>query len=161
MWRSCSAQKVRKKLITFLSLLLHHIYYLCGLSTNQAVLSGLPSFWTLAILQYSKEHVLEIGSVSILGEIWETPTLLGILDKANLNHCPTYVNVKVKVRVTLWLVVYRQSVPLGIKPLETQDQRFFFQLSPCSNSPYVLSDEKMVCFLWICLAFRQVYISHI
>jgi hypothetical protein len=30
----------------------------------------------------------------------------------------------VKVKVTLWLAVYRQSVPLDVKALETHDQRF-------------------------------------
>jgi hypothetical protein len=34
--------------------------------------------------------------------------------------------VKVKVKVTLRLEVYRQSVRLGVRPLETHDQRFFF-----------------------------------
>jgi hypothetical protein len=47
---------------------------------------------------------------------------------------------KVKVKVTLRPAVYRQSVYLGVKPLETHDQRFYFlQLSPCANSPYVTS----------------------
>jgi hypothetical protein len=32
----------------------------------------------------------------------------------------------VKVKVTLRLAVYRQSVRLGAKPLEDQDQSFFF-----------------------------------
>jgi hypothetical protein len=35
-----------------------------------------------------------------------------------------------KLKVTLWLAVYRQSVRLGVKRLETHDQRFFFQLNP-------------------------------
>jgi hypothetical protein len=35
------------------------------------------------------------------------------------------VKVKVKVKVTLRLAVYRQSVRLGVKPLETHDQIFF------------------------------------
>jgi hypothetical protein len=35
-------------------------------------------------------------------------------------------SVKVKVKVTLQLEVYRQSVRLGVKPLETYDQTFFF-----------------------------------
>jgi hypothetical protein len=34
--------------------------------------------------------------------------------------------VKIKVGVTLRLAVYRQSVHLGVKPLETHDQRFLF-----------------------------------
>jgi hypothetical protein len=31
-----------------------------------------------------------------------------------------------RVRVTLWLAVYCQSVHLGTKPLEAHDQRFIF-----------------------------------
>jgi hypothetical protein len=73
------------------------------------------------------------------------------------------LKVKVRVRVTLRLAVYRQSVRLGVKPLETHDQTFFFQLDPCGDSPYVTSSlsRRWFCLLWICLAFRQVYISHI
>jgi hypothetical protein len=36
------------------------------------------------------------------------------------------VRVRVRVRVTLRLAVYRQSVRLGDKPLETHDQKFYF-----------------------------------
>jgi hypothetical protein len=35
------------------------------------------------------------------------------------------VSFKVKVKVTLRLAVYRQSIHLGVKPLETHDQIFF------------------------------------
>jgi hypothetical protein len=35
------------------------------------------------------------------------------------------ITSKVKVKVTLWLAVYRQSVRLGVKPLGTHDQIFF------------------------------------
>jgi hypothetical protein len=45
---------------------------------------------------------------------------------------------KVKVKVTLRLAVYRQSVRLGVKPLENYDH-IFFQLNSCGNSPYVTS----------------------
>jgi hypothetical protein len=34
--------------------------------------------------------------------------------------------VRVRVRITLRLAVYRQSIHLGAKPLETHDQRFYF-----------------------------------
>jgi hypothetical protein len=46
-------------------------------------------------------------------------------------------------------------------PLETHDQRFFPQLNPCGISPYVTSSltRRWVCLLWICLAFRQMYLS--
>jgi hypothetical protein len=48
----------------------------------------------------------------------------------------TKLEIKVKFKVTLRLAVYRQSVCLGVKPIETHDQRFFsFQLNPCGISP--------------------------
>jgi hypothetical protein len=46
--------------------------------------------------------------------------------------------LRVRVRVTLRLGVYRQPVRLDIKSLETREQRFF-QLKPCGHSPYVTS----------------------
>jgi hypothetical protein len=39
---------------------------------------------------------------------------------------PDYQLIKLRVRVTLQLAVYRQTVHLGAKPLETHNQRFFF-----------------------------------
>jgi hypothetical protein len=53
---------------------------------------------------------------------------------------------RVRVRITLRLAVYRQSVRLGAKPLETHDQ-YFFQLKPCSHSPYVTFSVTRG---WIC-----------
>jgi hypothetical protein len=44
---------------------------------------------------------------------------------------------RVRVRVTLRLAVYRQSVRLGDKPLETTS--IFFQLNTCGCSPNVTS----------------------
>jgi hypothetical protein len=72
------------------------------------------------------------------------------------------VRVRVRVKVTLRLAVYHQSVRLGVKPLETQDQ-ILFQVNPCGHSPYVTSSltRRWVCLLWICLAFCKVYVSHI
>jgi hypothetical protein len=67
-----------------------------------------------------------------------------------------------KVTVTLQLAVYRQSVRLGVKVLETHYQRFF-RLNPCGNSPYVIFSltRRWGCLLWICLVFRQMCVSHI
>jgi hypothetical protein len=47
-------------------------------------------------------------------------------------------------------------------PSESRPE-FFFRLNPCGHSPYVTSSltRRWVCLFWICLAFRQVYISHI
>jgi hypothetical protein len=71
--------------------------------------------------------------------------------------------VQFKVKVTLPLAVYRQSVRL-VKPFETHDERlFFFQRNPCGHRPYVTSSftRRCVRLLWIILAFRQVYVPHI
>jgi hypothetical protein len=74
-------------------------------------------------------------------------------------------SIQFKVKVSLRLAVYRQSICLGVKLLETHDQNFFFSppTNPYDISPYVTSSltRRWVCLLWICLAFRQVYISHI
>jgi hypothetical protein len=57
-----------------------------------------------------------------------------------LPHCTALTRLsRVKVRVTLWLVVYHQSFCLGTKPHETHNQPFFFQLNTCSHRPYVTS----------------------
>jgi hypothetical protein len=82
--------------------------------------------------------------------------------KSSLNGGSLPTEPLVKVKVTLRLAVYRESFRLGVKHLETHDQTFFFQLNSCGNSPYVTSSltRRWVCLLWICLAFRQVYMSH-
>jgi hypothetical protein len=47
--------------------------------------------------------------------------------RSSLNGCslPTELFFKVNVKVTLGLAAYRQSVFLGVKLLETHNQRFF------------------------------------
>jgi hypothetical protein len=64
-----------------------------------------------------------------------------------------------KVKVNLRLTVYRQSV-LAVKPLETHDQRFFFNWTLAVLVTSSLT-RRWVCLLWTCLAFRQMYISHV
>jgi hypothetical protein len=44
--------------------------------------------------------------------------------------CNNWQSIRVRVRVTLRLAVYSQSVRLGAKPLEIHDQRFFFVTEP-------------------------------
>jgi hypothetical protein len=51
----------------------------------------------------------------------------------------------VRVRVTLRLEVYRQSVRLGDKPLTPTISNFIFQLNTCGNSPYVISSQTRGC----------------
>jgi hypothetical protein len=67
-----------------------------------------------------------------------TPFLLSVLSylgRAQLSTNLAQFSLLVRVRVTLRLVVCRQSVRHGAKPLETHGQRFFFQLNPCAHSP--------------------------
>jgi hypothetical protein len=61
-------------------------------------------------------------------------------------------------RVTLRLAVYRQSVCLGDKPLETHDQHFF-QLNTCFHNPYVTSSltRGWVCSLQFLLALASAF----
>jgi hypothetical protein len=47
--------------------------------------------------------------------------------------------VFIRVRVTLRLAAYRQSVLLGTEPLETHGQNFFPQINTCGHSPYITS----------------------
>jgi hypothetical protein len=54
--------------------------------------------------------------------------------------------ILIRLRVTLRLTVYRQSVRLGAKPLESHDQRCF-QLNNCGYNPYVTSFLRRG---WVC-----------
>jgi hypothetical protein len=54
--------------------------------------------------------------------------------------------VRTRVRVTLRLAVYRKSIRLGDKPLETHDHSFF-QLNTCGRSSYVTSSLMRG---WVC-----------
>jgi hypothetical protein len=68
-----------------------------------------------------------------------------LLTTLEYSTTPLYSAAKVKVEVALQLAVYCLSVRLGVKPLETHDQRSFFQLSPCGNSPSVTSSLTSGC----------------
>jgi hypothetical protein len=61
-----------------------------------------------------------------------------------------------------WRFTANQFV-LASSLLGLTTSNFFFQLNPCCHSPYVTFSltRRWVCLLWICLAFREVYVSHI
>jgi hypothetical protein len=63
----------------------------------------------------------------------------------------------VTVTVTLRLALYDQSLPLGTKSLAARHQKFFF----CNRTlAVILSEQMMVLFLWIGLAFvKYTYYS--
>jgi hypothetical protein len=63
-------------------------------------------------------------------------------------------------RLTLRLAVYRQSVRLGAKPLETHGQNFSSQFNTCSHSPYITSSltRGWVCHLQWLLALASAVI---
>jgi hypothetical protein len=64
-----------------------------------------------------------------------------------------------RVTSTLRLMVYRQSVHLGDKPLETHNQHFF-QQNTCGYSPYVTSSlmKGWVCRLQLLLVLASAVI---
>jgi hypothetical protein len=80
-----------------------------------------------------------------------------VFDPASIQGRGT--NFRVRVRVTLRLVVYRQSVRLGAEPLETHGQNFS-QLNSCGHSPYITSSlmKRWVCHLQLLLALASAYI---
>jgi hypothetical protein len=98
-----------------LTFYLHSLSYRTRLSTNW--LAGWRPFHT-SILVFSSQPDFQATS---------------------LRQLTGSVRVRVRVRVTLRLAVCRQSVRLGDKPVETQDQYFFFQQNTCGCSPYVTS----------------------
>jgi hypothetical protein len=54
---------------------------------------GLLGFWTLSIVRYSKEHnVLETACFHSRVRAWETPTLLGMSEKADLKCWTIYTH---------------------------------------------------------------------
>jgi hypothetical protein len=71
-----------------------------------------------------------------------------------------WMNDESESRITLWLVVYSQSVRLGAKPLETHGQNFFFQSNTYDHSPYVTSSlmRRWVCHLQLLLALASAFI---
>jgi hypothetical protein len=70
------------------------------------------------------------------------------------------IGVRVRVRVTLRLTVYRQSLRLGDKPLETHDQQYFLSTEICGHSPNVTSPltREWVCLLQLLLALASAVI---
>jgi hypothetical protein len=107
-------------------------------------------------MQDTQTTTVKADFCNIILPLWNDSHLVG-LTTAKF----TILMLPVKVKVTLWLAVYSQPVRLGVRPLETHDQRFF-QLNSCGNSPYVTSSltRRWVCLLRMCLAFRQAYISY-
>jgi hypothetical protein len=65
-----------------------------------------------------------------------------------------------RLRVTLRLVVYRQSARLHSEPLETHGQNLFSQLNTCSHSPYITSSlrRRWVSHLQLLLALASAFI---
>jgi hypothetical protein len=77
----------------------------------------------------------------------------GSLQECRLSSC------RHRASVTLRLAVYRQSVCLGDKPIDTYDQKFF-QLSTCFHSPHVTSSltTEWVCSLQLLRVLASAFI---
>jgi hypothetical protein len=70
------------------------------------------------------------------------------------------LRARVRVRVTLRLAVYRQSVRLGDEPPETHSQISFSQMNTCGHSPYIASSltRGWACHLQLLLGLASVFI---
>jgi hypothetical protein len=75
---------------------------------------------------------------------------------SQLNCQPSANWIRIRVTVTLRPAVYRQSVRLGDKPLETHDQHFF-QLNTCFHSP--LSESELL-YVWRFTANQFILAPH-
>jgi hypothetical protein len=82
---------------------------------------------------------MEIPLLSFLCCCW-----LAAISQLTTDSWLQLTQFKVKVKITLWLAVYRQSIRLGAKPLGTHDQIFCVQLNRYSKSLCnVLSDKRV------------------
>jgi hypothetical protein len=111
----------------------------------------------------SQQPQIRIGWDWLLNCCWSSPAqsflasgLVQTFDQDFFSVLDMYMFEKwglLRVRVTLRVAVYRQSVRLGAKTLEAHNQSFFFQQplrSECLCN--ILSDGKMG-VSWICFAF--------
>jgi hypothetical protein len=68
--------------------------------------------------------------------------------------------VRVRVRMTLRLAVYHQSVRLGTEPHETHGQKYFPQVNTCGHSPYITSSltRRLVCHLQLLMTLASAFV---
>jgi hypothetical protein len=100
-----------------------------------------------------------------------TPQAQGSLFVASYDSKGYGGGIRFHTEVTLNCQIQIYFTTSGLSPISSSwrqapwDPRpdFFFRVNSCGNSPYVTSSltRRWVCLLSICLAFRQVYISHI
>jgi hypothetical protein len=137
------------------------------LSTTRSIPYWTPSFFCVTDLVLIYEWVTSSPSVvrwwtlhSWTLKYWtafwillRNESLLRMTSVFRINSTP----VRVRVRVTLRLAVYRQSVPLGAEPLETHDKQFFpsIELLRPQSLHNILSDEKMGLLFTIGVGPRQ------
>jgi hypothetical protein len=114
-----------------------------SLTNDSALLSnGLKQWWLLCLPPLRQGRLSQPRAVP---------------DCLSLNSISTRLSTDLaRVRVTLRLAVYGQSVHLCTKLLDDHDQRLYFlQLNPYRHSAYVTSclTRGLVCLLWIRFAF--------
>jgi hypothetical protein len=117
-----------------LSLLQLAVFTSCSLAT--ASNSGDSSDSRAQVLCHSRPCRTLVNCQLNYSAISSQPPLQSSTELPSLNWTLSLINqllhftsvtwtALIKVRVTLRLAVYRQSVRLGVRPLQTHDQRFF------------------------------------
>jgi hypothetical protein len=127
----------------------HRVLYFCSFHEFCVFWNGASSSTTRGVWLLLVTTPL-LGGDSLTGSLLHT-------------HIHTYTHLnRARVKVTYdWRFTANQFefAPSTLRPTT---RNVSFQLNPCGNSPYVTSSptRRLVCFLWLCLAFRQVYVSH-
>jgi hypothetical protein len=134
----------------------HHCNYSVKSSTHTLSLLRIVCFLSCYLLRLLTPWIpiyKNSAALSLLIQLFTTHcsahfTFFRLDTPLELFWLPNELSVNVKVKVTLRLAVYRQSVLLASSPLRPTT-RFFFRLNSCGNSPYVASSLTR---RWICLS---------
>jgi hypothetical protein len=128
-------------------------------TTNHSALS----MSQLQLIQRCRSfHCLQFTLAHALGFSVPTSRLLATDLNTDTITSNTYEVFWVSKLRTSRLAANRQSVWLGARPLETHDQRLFFQMNSCGNSPYVTSSltRRRVCLNMLRFS-SSVHFAHI
>jgi hypothetical protein len=124
----------------------------------------LPLICDLCFSLQHTQDILSLSSLAVARLRFPTVEILLLATISQLVHTVDFqltTDYRVRIRVTLRLAVYRQSVRLSARPLQPHDHRFFFT-EPFPSYPFcdILPGERIGLSLMNKLGLCQVYVSH-